>query len=220
VRSDPGPGFEGMITIERIDGKPDGGVVFDLPPEFAGAFNLMAHPTAAFAAASAIGLGFAGHAMGAWFGMMAGAMEAALGANALAGGAAGDVAGRRAREHAARQDGAGAGLPERGGPDGAGAANVVALRKPARPAAVTAASPAPVRPVAIEKPARPDDLKAIGGIGPKLEQVLNGFGVWTYAQIARWTPAEIAWVDDRLGFAGRIGRDDWTGQAARLAKAD
>ena len=58
--------------------------------------------------------------------------------------------------------------------------------------------------------------KAISGIGPKLEQVLNGLGIWTYAQIAGWTPAEIAWVDDRLGFTGRIGRDDWIGQAAAL----
>lgn len=70
------------------------------------------------------------------------------------------------------------------------------------------------------RPAAPDDLKTISGIGPKLEQVLNGLGVWTYAQIAAWTPAEVAWVDDTLGFKGRIGRDDWIAQAARLAKSE
>ena len=42
------------------------------------------------------------------------------------------------------------------------------------------------KPRAIERPAEPDDLKAISGIGPKLEKVLNDLGVWTYAQIAAW----------------------------------
>ena len=52
---------------------------------------------------------------------------------------------------------------------------------------------------------------------PKLEKVLNGLGVWTYAQIAAWTREEIAWVDDYLSFRGRIGRDDWIGQAVKLS---
>ena len=72
------------------------------------------------------------------------------------------------------------------------------------------------QPKAMEKPASPDDLKAISGIGPKLETVLNGLGVWTYEQIAGWSEAEIAWVDDYLAFKGRIGRDDWLGQAKAL----
>jgi NADH-quinone oxidoreductase subunit E len=77
------------------------------------------------------------------------------------------------------------------------------------------------RPCAIDKPERPDDLKLISGVGPKLEQVLNGLGVWTFAQISGWTAEEIAWVDDYLAFAGRIGRDEWLKQAAELAgKAD
>ncbi|OCW58690.1 NADH-ubiquinone dehydrogenase [Hoeflea olei] len=75
-----------------------------------------------------------------------------------------------------------------------------------------------VRPAEIDKPATPDDLKAISGIGPKLEQVLNGLGVWTYAQIAAWTPEEVAWVDDYLQFSGRVERDDWIAQADALAK--
>lgn len=77
------------------------------------------------------------------------------------------------------------------------------------------------QPAAIERPGTPDDLKLISGIGPKLEQVLNGLGVWTFAQIAGWTPEEVAWVDDYLGFGGRIGRDEWLKQARALAgKAD
>jgi NADH-quinone oxidoreductase subunit E len=77
----------------------------------------------------------------------------------------------------------------------------------------------PRKPASIDKPEVPDDLKAISGIGPKLEQVLNGLGVWTYAQIAGWGTPEVAWVDDTLGFKGRIDRDDWIGQAASLAGA-
>lgn len=74
------------------------------------------------------------------------------------------------------------------------------------------------RPAEIEKPETPDDLKLISGVGPKLEQVLNGLGVWTYAQIAAWQPEEVAWVDDYLQFKGRIDRDDWIAQAGALAK--
>jgi NADH-quinone oxidoreductase subunit E len=73
------------------------------------------------------------------------------------------------------------------------------------------------RPHALEKPEAPDDLKLISGIGPKLEQVLNGLGVWTFGQIAGWEPEEIAWVEDYLGFGGRIGRDEWLRQAGALA---
>jgi NADH-quinone oxidoreductase subunit E len=74
------------------------------------------------------------------------------------------------------------------------------------------------RPTEIEKPESPDDLKLISGVGPKLEQVLNGLGVWTFAQIADWKAEEIAWVDDYLQFKGRIDRDDWTSQARMLAE--
>lgn len=74
------------------------------------------------------------------------------------------------------------------------------------------------RPAEIEKPESPDDLKLISGVGPKLEQVLNGLGIWTFAQIAAWKPEEAAWVDDYLQFSGRIGRDNWISQAGALAK--
>ncbi|WP_422370322.1 hypothetical protein [Hoeflea sp.] len=74
------------------------------------------------------------------------------------------------------------------------------------------------RPSEIERPGTPDDLKLISGVGPKLEQVLNGLGVWTYAQIADWKAEEVAWVDDYLQFKGRIDRDDWVTQARTLAK--
>jgi NADH-quinone oxidoreductase subunit E len=63
----------------------------------------------------------------------------------------------------------------------------------------------------------PDDLKKIKGVGPKLEGVLNELGVWHFWQIASWSDAEIAWVDTRLKFKGRIERDGWIDQAKILA---
>ncbi|MDB4411199.1 hypothetical protein N9143_01370 [bacterium] len=65
-----------------------------------------------------------------------------------------------------------------------------------------------------------DDLKKIGGVGPALEGKLNGFGVYTFEQIAAWTPANIAAFDDLLSFKGRIERDDWLKQAKEFAAAE
>ncbi|MCV2893945.1 NADH-quinone oxidoreductase subunit E [Lentibacter sp. XHP0401] len=62
-----------------------------------------------------------------------------------------------------------------------------------------------------------DDLKLISGVGPKLEQTLNELGFWHFDQVAKWTENEIAWVDSRLKFKGRIERDDWMAQAKILA---
>ena len=74
-----------------------------------------------------------------------------------------------------------------------------------------------VKPAGIDKPATPDDLKLISGVGPKIEKTLNTLGIWTFGQIAAWTPNEVAWVDDYLQFKGRIGRDDWIAQADALS---
>ena len=74
-------------------------------------------------------------------------------------------------------------------------------------------------PAQISKPSKPDDLKVISGIGPKLEKKVNGMGVWTYAQIADWKKPEVEYVDHFLNFHGRIERDEWIKQAKRLAKA-
>ena len=64
-----------------------------------------------------------------------------------------------------------------------------------------------------------DDLKVIEGIGPALEKLLNGLGVYHYDQIARWTEADVAWVDDKMtGFKGRISRDNWVEQARIIVK--
>lgn len=62
-----------------------------------------------------------------------------------------------------------------------------------------------------------DDLKVISGVGPALEKTLNEMGVYKYIQIASWTASDIAWVDARLKFKGRIERDNWVQQAKDLA---
>ncbi|WP_171227955.1 NADH-quinone oxidoreductase subunit E [Ruegeria sp. HKCCA4008] len=65
-----------------------------------------------------------------------------------------------------------------------------------------------------------DDLKLLKGVGPKLEETLNELGFYHYDQIAAWTPEQVAWVDARLKFKGRIERDGWIEQAAKLAAGE
>lgn len=75
------------------------------------------------------------------------------------------------------------------------------------------------RPPKIKKPAKPDDLKLISGVGPKLEGILNGLGIYKFEQVSKWKKAERDWVDGYLKFKGRIDRDNWVAQAKKLAKA-
>ena len=63
-----------------------------------------------------------------------------------------------------------------------------------------------------------DDLKLISGIGPKLEQMLNKMGISSLAQIAKWTSNDAARIDGELGLNGRVLRDDWAGQAIKMAE--
>lgn len=66
-----------------------------------------------------------------------------------------------------------------------------------------------------------DDLTRIKGVGPKVEKLLHGLGITSFAQIAAWDEAEVDRIDAQLGsFAGRIRRDDWRAQAALLAAGD
>ena len=62
-----------------------------------------------------------------------------------------------------------------------------------------------------------DDLKQISGVGPALEAKLHGLGITKFAQIAALTPEQIAAVDERLDFKGRIEREEWIAQAQKLA---
>jgi predicted flap endonuclease-1-like 5' DNA nuclease len=105
------------------------------------------------------------------------------------------------------------------------AAHTPVMAAPAM-AAPVAAAPVMAAQVAAQKPqgltaargGKPDDLKIIKGIGPALEKLCHSLGYYHFDQIAAWTPAEVAWVDDNLeGFKGRVTRDEWVAQAKALA---
>lgn len=85
--------------------------------------------------------------------------------------------------------------------------------KPAEPQVDQVAGPAKTG----TAPHTADDLKRISGIGPKLEQMLVAHGLSTFAQIAALDSAAAAKLDNELNLNGRIQRDDWMGQAAKLA---
>lgn len=199
-----------------------------LPREFASAVNIFAHPFAGMAAASAVGIGLASQGFGLWLGTVSAFAEASQRMlSPLQADFGNDISAFKAKRSPATkakstarvliEDVRSTALEIAGTAD---AAEVPAKAEPAIPASDLSAALQPEdfrQPKSMAKPRKPDDLKAIAGIGPKLEAVLNGLGVWTYAQIAAWTSEEIAWVDDYLSFKGRIGRDDWIGQAAGLA---
>jgi predicted flap endonuclease-1-like 5' DNA nuclease len=72
--------------------------------------------------------------------------------------------------------------------------------------------------LAAARDGKPDDLKLIKGVGPVLEELCHKLGFFHFDQIAAWTAAEIAWVDENLeGFKGRVTRDEWVTQARDLA---
>lgn len=65
-----------------------------------------------------------------------------------------------------------------------------------------------------------DDLKLVKGIGPFIEQKLNSIGIYTFRQIANFTPEDVDRVTDAIEFfPGRIERDNWITQADEFAKA-
>ncbi|WP_171209753.1 MULTISPECIES: NADH-quinone oxidoreductase subunit NuoE [unclassified Ruegeria] len=93
---------------------------------------------------------------------------------------------------------------------------------PAKPAVKQAQEAKEAQPEALTaaRDGKADDLKMLKGVGPKLEQTLNALGFYHFDQIAAWTPEQVAWVDSRLKFKGRIERDGWIDQAAKLAAGE
>lgn len=202
---------------------------------------LMAHPTAALAAATAIGFGFATHMTSVFLGSLHGAIDATS-----------KLARRLEEEQQAK-----AGTPDEGASSAdenvepAPAVKDVKPRKVAEPKPATvkatkpvaakakaAAQKAPAAKAATgakvaegEKPTaaaktgkggrangKTDDLKKIEGVGPKLEQVLNSRGIRRFADLAALDAAELEALDAAIGLDGRAVRDDWVGQARQLAR--
>ena len=93
-----------------------------------------------------------------------------------------------------------------------------AASKPAKKAApkAEAKKEAPKKAAPKKAAAGADDLKLISGVGPALEKKLHDLGITTFAQIAAWSADDITEFDDKLSFKGRIERDNWLEQAAKL----
>jgi predicted flap endonuclease-1-like 5' DNA nuclease len=97
-----------------------------------------------------------------------------------------------------------------------------AVPAPAPVAAAPTINKAASKPEGLSAPrgGKADDLKQISGVGPTMEKLLHSLGYFHFDQIAAWTPAEVAWVDDNLeGFKGRATRDEWIRQAKQLARS-
>jgi predicted flap endonuclease-1-like 5' DNA nuclease len=66
-----------------------------------------------------------------------------------------------------------------------------------------------------------DNLQLIDGVGPKLEKFLHDRGIRTFAALAALDDAGIDALQDGLAeFPGRIRREEWVPQAARLARGE
>ena len=106
---------------------------------------------------------------------------------------------------------------------GADKSGVKAAVNGAAPVAAAPAAKKPAKKAAAPKKAAAttggDDLTKISGVGPVIVKKLHALGVTTFAQIAAWTPEEVADMDEKLSFKGRIDRDEWLKQAAEFAQS-
>ncbi len=89
----------------------------------------------------------------------------------------------------------------------------------AAPERIVAAKPATPQAEQTKPATVANDLKLISGIGPKLEQMLVRKGITSFAQLAALSADDVAKLDTGLNLNGRIQRDDWVGQAMKLAEA-
>ncbi|MEM7656986.1 MAG: hypothetical protein AAF399_12710 [Bacteroidota bacterium] len=64
-----------------------------------------------------------------------------------------------------------------------------------------------------------DNLQLVKGIGPFIERKLNSIGIYTFRQIANFTPEDEDKVNEVIEFfPGRIRRDNWSSQSEDFAK--
>ncbi|MGA0558366.1 hypothetical protein ACO2Q8_17025 [Larkinella sp. VNQ87] len=65
-----------------------------------------------------------------------------------------------------------------------------------------------------------DDLKDIVGVGPFFEKKLHTLGIFSFRQLANFTPEDVEKLSDIIEFfPDRIEREDWVGQAKQLHEA-
>jgi len=60
-----------------------------------------------------------------------------------------------------------------------------------------------------------DDLKKLTGVGPKMVEKLNEAGVFHFDQIAAWSEADVAYMEEQLGARGKVA--GWVAEAAEQA---
>lgn len=196
---------------------------------------LMAHPMATAAAVTAVGIGMASHASGMMFGYMQAMLEASQKStlpvdetNASASVTSPKADARtpvmRAKEKpdakvAAKSSSTGVAKLKSVAYKASGAAKETKPAKTTASVETSSLQPTASRPKEMRKPPKPDDLKLISGVGPKLEELLNTLGIWKFSQISKWSDAEVNWVDDYMQFGGRIERDGWVEQARKFGSA-
>jgi len=97
-------------------------------------------------------------------------------------------------------------------PEAAAAPAKTAAPKKAETAAPKPASQAKTE--AKPKAAAADDLTALTGVGPALAKKLNEAGVSSFAQIAAWTDADIAKLEDAIpGLGAKAEKGGWIAAA-------
>ena len=114
------------------------------------------------------------------------------------------------------------------------AAGSAPVDKPAAPVAASEPLPAPTQNYTVSANAgvdgkpltltgaiggQGDDLTRIQAIGARDAGNLNALGIWHYAQIARWSPANQTWVDGHFAAPGRVESEQWAPQAKRLVES-
>jgi len=106
----------------------------------------------------------------------------------------------------------------------AGSAKPMSKVKP-----VKTKTPSPEKPAASKKPtakkkavtkSKPDDLTKIKGVGPVIKDKLVAAGIQTFQQLGALTQDQAQALDEQLGLQGRLLRDGWVVQAAKLAASN
>ena len=87
----------------------------------------------------------------------------------------------------------------------------------ARPSVVETGEPAVST---VHESAGSDDLRRVKGIGAALEEELKSVGVDSYEKLSRLTIEDLGEARMRLTIMQRAAKDDWAGQAARLAAGE
>lgn len=63
-----------------------------------------------------------------------------------------------------------------------------------------------------------DDLSRIDGIDSPLAEKLHAMGIWTFAQIARWSDDNALWIGAYLAAPDRVDKEKWVAQARAFAE--